>query len=120
MGNKPEEGFQCSDGREALGGVESPAGFVYAPDACEPRLPEREQDRSPYRSITKLFEIPIWDRWPTQSPVCGGDDGVSDRLDGITFPKWRTQSVKAYGNAVVPQVVLQIFKAIELFEKMQY
>jgi DNA (cytosine-5)-methyltransferase 1 len=34
-------------------------------------------------------------------------------LDGITFPKWRKESVKAYGNAVVPQVVYQIFKAIE-------
>lgn len=34
-------------------------------------------------------------------------------LDGITFPKWRSESVKAYGNAVVPQVVYEIFKAIE-------
>jgi DNA (cytosine-5)-methyltransferase 1 len=37
-------------------------------------------------------------------------------LDGITFPKWRNESIKAYGNAVVPQVVYQIFKAIEAYE----
>jgi DNA (cytosine-5)-methyltransferase 1 len=37
-------------------------------------------------------------------------------LDGITFPKWRSESIKAGGNAIVPQVVLQIFKAIELYE----
>ena len=34
-------------------------------------------------------------------------------LDGITFSKWRNESIKGYGNAVVPQVVYQIFKAIE-------
>ena len=53
-----------------------------------------------------------WNNFPTQSPICGRDDGVSDRLDGITFPKWRNESIKAYGNAIVPQVVYQIFKAI--------
>ena len=55
--------------------------------------------------------------FPTQSPICGGDDGVSDKLDGITFSKWREESIKAYGNAVVPQVALQIFKAIIDTEK---
>lgn len=35
-------------------------------------------------------------------------------LDGITFSKWRQESVKAYGNAIVPQVSYEIFKAIEL------
>ena len=56
-------------------------------------------------------------RFPTQSPVCGRDDGISCRLDGITFPKWRSESIKAYGNAVVPQVVYEIFKAIESYER---
>ena len=32
------------------------------------------------------------------------DDGISGRLDGITFSKWRQESIKAYGNAWVPQV----------------
>ena len=34
-------------------------------------------------------------------------------LYGITVSKHRKESIKGYGNAVVPQVVLQIFKAIE-------
>lgn len=55
-----------------------------------------------------------WEKFPTQAPICDGDDGLSSRLDAITFPKWRTESVKAGGNAIVPQVALQIFKAIEL------
>ena len=54
----------------------------------------------------------FWKEFPTQSPICCGDDGLSDRLDGITFPKWRTESIKAYGNAWVPQVAYEIFKAI--------
>jgi DNA (cytosine-5)-methyltransferase 1 len=54
-----------------------------------------------------------WRWFPTQSPVCSGDDGLPSELDGITFSKWRNESIKAYGNAIVPQVAYQIFKAIE-------
>jgi len=59
-----------------------------------------------------------WQNFPTQSPICGGDDGLPTELDRITFPKWRAESIKAYGNAVVPQVVYQIFKAIEAYEAL--
>jgi len=57
-----------------------------------------------------------WKNFPTQSPVCNGDDGIPSGLDGITFSKWRNESIKAGGNAIVPQVVYQIFKAIEAYE----
>ena len=53
-----------------------------------------------------------WDNFPTQSPVCSGDDGIPTKLDGITFSKWRAESIKGYGNAIVPQVAYEIFKAI--------
>jgi len=56
--------------------------------------------------------------FPTSAPICHGDDGISDRLDGITFPKWRQESIKAGGNAIVPQVVYQIFKAIEQYNQL--
>ena len=59
-----------------------------------------------------------WEKFPTQSPVCGRDDGLSDRLVGIAFPKWRTESIKAYGNAIVPQVAYEIFKAIGKCEEV--
>jgi DNA (cytosine-5)-methyltransferase 1 len=35
-------------------------------------------------------------------------------LDGITFSKWRQESIKGYGNAIVPQVAYEIFKVINL------
>jgi DNA (cytosine-5)-methyltransferase 1 len=59
-----------------------------------------------------------WESFPTVSPLCNGDDGLSNRLDSITFPKWRQESIKAGGNAIVPQVVHQIFKAIEEYESL--
>lgn len=62
-----------------------------------------------------------WADFPTQPPVSVGDDGVSGRLDGITISKWREGSIRGAGNAIVPQVAFQIFKAIERVDKiMQY
>lgn len=53
--------------------------------------------------------------WPIEPSVCRLDDGIPTQLDGITFSKWRNESIKGYGNAVVPQIPYQIFKAIEQF-----
>ena len=44
--------------------------------------------------------------------VCGVDDGLPRELHGITIPKWRRESLKAYGNAIVPQVAYQIFRSL--------
>jgi DNA (cytosine-5)-methyltransferase 1 len=60
-----------------------------------------------------------WENFPTQPAICGGDDGLPTELDGISFSKWRAESIKAYGNAVVPQVVYQLFKAIESYEAIR-
>lgn len=57
-----------------------------------------------------------WQHFPTQSPVCSRNDGFPGGLDGITFSKWREFSIGAYGNAIVPQVAYQIFKAVEQWE----
>ena len=60
-----------------------------------------------------------WQDFPTQPPVCGGDDGIPRELDAITFPKWRKESIKGYGNAIVPQIAYRIFKSIEAYESNQ-
>ena len=61
----------------------------------------------------------FWKDFPTQSPVCRRNDGIPFDVDSLTisFPKWRTESIKAYGNAWVPQVAYEIFRAIEAEEK---
>jgi DNA (cytosine-5)-methyltransferase 1 len=68
------------------------------------------------RRFGKSDKRNAWDTFPSVSPICGGNDGLPNKLDGITFSKWRNESIKAYGNAVVPQVVYQIFKAIQEYE----
>ena len=62
------------------------------------------------------FERRGFASFPTQSPICGGNDGLPTELDGIAFSKWRNESIKGYGNAIVPQVALQIFKAIQKYD----
>lgn len=77
---------------------------------------QRELGRSCCENNSK-YAIREWKNFPTQSPVCSRDDGISTRLDGIAFSKWRQESIKAYGNAIVPQVMYEIFLAIESIEK---
>jgi len=52
-----------------------------------------------------------------ESALLGENDGLSRELDGISFSKWREESAQAYGNAIVPQVALQIFNAINEYER---
>lgn len=59
-----------------------------------------------------------WPDFPTVSPVHRGNDGIPFRMDGASIPfnKWRLESIKAYGNAIVPQVMYRIFQAISKSE----
>jgi DNA (cytosine-5)-methyltransferase 1 len=47
--------------------------------------------------------------------LCGVDDGLSRRMDGITISpaKHRRERLKALGNAIVPQVAIEILEAIK-------
>lgn len=77
------------------------------------RQPSEEHREEEPGRITETSLSNYWENFPTQSPICGGDDGIPTELVGITFPKFRNESIKAYGNAIVPQVAYEIFKAIE-------
>lgn len=74
------------------------------------------QNSKIWRNFTGYGIKNNWEQFPNQSPICGGDDGLPSELDNITFSKWRRESIKGYGNAIVPQVVYQIFKAIQEFD----
>lgn len=45
----------------------------------------------------------------------GVDDGLPRRMGGSTISRarWRREALKAYGNAIVPQVAIEIMKAIK-------
>ena len=62
--------------------------------------------------------IPNWNDFPTESPVCDRNDGFPGELAGLSFPAWCRESIKACGNAIVPQVALQIFETINKYEKL--
>lgn len=104
----------------ASGGLERP----WDSGLCEKEGESKPEGSWPKRFASETNSIgwktntsSNWKNFPTQPPVCNGDDGLSARLDGITFSKWRNESIKAGGNAIVPQVAYQIFKAISEYEK---
>lgn len=54
-------------------------------------------------------QVPSFGKFPTQSPVRSGNDGLPTGL--VRY------AIKGAGNAIVPQVAYEIFKAIEITRK---
>ena len=73
------------------------------PTSIEKKKWENEDGCSvqPAGNVRRASFAERWKNFPTQSPVCSRDDGISTRLDGIAFSKWRQESIKAYGNAIL-------------------
>ncbi len=84
----------------------------------EQHIPSKPNEQKSFSRSS--FERGDFSRFPSKSAVCGGDDGIPRTLDGIAFSRWRNESIKAYGNAIVPQVAYQIFSAINEFEKINH
>jgi DNA (cytosine-5)-methyltransferase 1 len=97
------DSFNASNGNSEV--------LEYKNECREDRWNNKEIRIKPFNSPRK------WETFPTKSPICGGDDGIPRTLDSISFPKWRNESIKAYGNAIVPQVAYQLFKTINEYEK---
>ncbi|RKW62229.1 MAG: DNA cytosine methyltransferase, partial [Prevotella sp.] len=57
-----------------------------------------------------------WRGFPSVSPVCDRDDGLSVGIPSLTIPfgEWRKNAITALGNSMVPQVVMELFRAIEV------
>jgi DNA (cytosine-5)-methyltransferase 1 len=86
-------------------------------DNKEPKLEQTNRAKTFSRNcIESIHSRSGWETFPTVSPICDGNDGLPNKLDGITFSKWRKESIKAGGNAIVPQVAYQIFKTIAQYE----
>ena len=87
---------------------------------CKRDVQPKERSTSPEWTdrLSRLQQSGRWRNFPTQSPVCRRNDGIPFDVDSLTisFPKWRQESIKAYGNAWVPQVAYEIFRAIEAEE----
>ena len=73
-----------------------------------------------FRKASIKFNSCVGSQWDTSKrsdKKLFGSYGVSSELDGITISEHTRESIKGYGNAIVPQVALQIFKSIELYEQ---
>lgn len=73
-----------------------------------------------YYRKTALRPQEKWVAFPTISAVHRRNDGIPFNVDSlaILFGKWRTETIKAYGNAIVPQVMYRIFEAVEAVERL--
>lgn len=58
-----------------------------------------------------------WDTRKRSSGMLCRNNGIPKELDGITFSEWRKESIKAFGNAIVPQVAFELFKTILYLER---
>ena len=114
---EPVEGCDCSaDARacSADGAVVDADGQRCYKFQSSTQSSQAEEQSRPRRH--DFASVSNWEGFPTESPICGPDDGLSAGLDGITFPAWCRGSIKAYGNAIVPQVALRIFETINEYE----
>lgn len=77
---------------------------------------EGRQDKD--RHAGESFPADRWRDFPAQPPVRRRHDGLSPGVDdlAISWTRWRTESIKAYGNAMCPQVVYELFMAIQKVE----
>jgi len=87
-------------------------GCVDAPDADRERELQSERCKQEERRRTGNSDPWIEPWLQVAARLCRVDDGLPAGLDGITVPRWRKESLRAFGNAIVPQVAFQIFQAI--------
>jgi DNA (cytosine-5)-methyltransferase 1 len=74
-----------------------------------------EKIRTLRKQQSTRFLPPTWKDFPTQPFICGRNDGLPTKLDNITVSKWRSESIKGFGNAIVPELAHQIFKSIQQY-----
>lgn len=109
-------------------------------DANSRRQPSKEYGKKKSRQFTEKSVFDNWQSFPTQSPICGGDDGISsglvrryvvehsggvltekeiDKIVSETIARFRQEAIRQHGNAVVPPLILRIFKAIDCFNNLK-
>jgi hypothetical protein len=63
---------------------------------------------------TEIGQPTDFSNFPQFNPTIS--KGEIQDMDGVTASKWRNESIKAYGNAIVPEVAYNIFQAINKYE----
>jgi DNA (cytosine-5)-methyltransferase 1 len=87
------------------------------PSEDEQQTSERQKERSTKPSCAGDRQwLQDWREVAFATCYDGVDDGIPRRMDGVTISasRHRKDRLKACGNAIVPQVAMEIFKAIKL------
>lgn len=81
------------------------------------RHSDSNQEQGEWKGTPRPDAETDWERdWiEVATELCGVDDGLSAELDGLKLSKsaHRRERLKSLGNAIVPQVAIEIMKAIK-------
>jgi DNA (cytosine-5)-methyltransferase 1 len=105
--NSTSAKHKVQTGGNEFAGILSTASNARCFNGDKVELQHRETKRTEYRSIEQTWAT-HWSEWGVKPTICRSNDGLPNKLD-----KHRVERIKALGNAVVPQVVYEIFKSIE-------
>jgi DNA (cytosine-5)-methyltransferase 1 len=115
---EPDTGKAEKVWREEKGHVPAASGSTGASSDTHPPHAKYEIQTGGKLTAGKDGGFEWFRNFPAFSPLCDGNDGISPWMDGSAAEKWRRFTLKAMGNAVVPPLILQIFKAIEDMEAL--
>jgi DNA (cytosine-5)-methyltransferase 1 len=105
-----ESKIKCKDFREQEKRQIQQSGISFEPSntshfdsiGCTKQWSIRESNEKKYNSPERSWKS-HWSEWVVKPTICGNYDGLPNRVDRI----------KSLGNAIVPQVAYEIFKAVE-------
>lgn len=116
-----EEGPECEE-TGTSGILPRPAPYADSgrPEETDERPTEYDEEglRGDVPGESRIPRFQGWEGFPTQPPVCRGDDGLPFGVADLALPfgRWRREAVKALGNAWVPEVAYEIFRMIQEVE----
>ena len=92
-----------------------------APDTDNGGLEGTSSQREATTDVVRKDREPYWNQnWlEVATELCGVDDGLPADMDGVTISKarHRVERLKALGNAIVPQVAVELLRAIRMAEQ---
>jgi len=81
--------------------------------------PRKQTEQEGRESFSRRDWEREWKEVALERCVCELDDGLSRRMvrlpsgRKISYARWRQEGIKAFGNAIVPQVAMKLFEAVK-------
>ena len=135
--NAASEGLQRRERRSTEGARLACDSEAATTNAESSRQSGEEHGQAEPGQFAEASLFDYWQNFPTQSPLCSGNDGLFtdalrqrlredslgalseeeiDKIFSESYSELRKESIKAGGNAIVPQVAIELFKAISGYE----